>query len=141
MRSVIFLLRMFTKFNTVIGIGTTIHKSVDVNGKYLLLPWISYYLQTTDVRLFYKKTYHNLHGAHSIIKSFNVKIVLKNHNVAIPINRKEANLPIIYNPNVTSAQNKRHGSLLRSGMSFIGLDSLDLFVGIRTDIDSSGTEV
>ena len=41
---------------------------------------------------------------------------------------------------MTSEQNKSHGSLLRSGMAFIDLDSLDLFGYIRTDTDISGTE-
>ena len=42
---------------------------------------------------------------------------------------------------MTSAQNKRNESLFRLGMSFIGLNSLDLFGNIRTDTGSSGTEV
>ena len=41
---------------------------------------------------------------------------------------------------MTSAQKKRHGLLLGSGMAFIGLDSLDLFDNIKTDIDSSVTQ-
>ena len=39
----------FTKVNTAIGIGTTIHKFVDVNGKDVFLPCIYYHLPTTDV--------------------------------------------------------------------------------------------
>ena len=62
-----------TKDNTIIGIGTTIHKFVDANGKYVFLPCISYHLPTTDVRLFSPKTYHHLRGAHYIIKGSNVK--------------------------------------------------------------------
>ena len=42
---------------------------------------------------------------------------------------------------MASAQNKRNGPLFRLGMSFIGLNSLDLFGNIRTDTGSSGTEV
>ena len=38
-----------TKVNTVVGIGTTIHKFVGVNGKYVFLSWISYHIPTTDV--------------------------------------------------------------------------------------------
>ena len=41
---------------------------------------------------------------------------------------------------MTSAQNKRHGPLLRLSISFIGLDYLDLIGDIRTYIDSIGTE-
>ena len=116
-----------TKVNTVIGIGTTIRKFVDANIKYVFLPFVYYNLPTTNVRIFYPQNYHHLCGAHSIIKLCNVQMVLKNHNIVIPINILEANLPIIYNSYVTSAQNKRHGPLLISGMAFIGLDSLGFF--------------
>ena len=74
------------KVNTVIGIGTIIHKFVDANGKYVFLPCISYHLPTTDVRLFSPQTYYQLHGAHSIIKGFNVQMALKNHNIVVRIN-------------------------------------------------------
>ena len=75
-----------TNVNTVIGIGTKICNFVDANGKYILLPCIYYHLPTTDVQLFSPQTYHQLHGAHSIIKRLNVQMVLKNHNIVIPIN-------------------------------------------------------
>ena len=86
-----------TKYNTVIGIGKKTHNFVDANGKYEFLPCISNHLPTKDVQLLSPQTYHNLHGTHPIIKGFNVKMVLKNHNIVIPINRQEANLLIIYN--------------------------------------------
>ena len=75
-----------TKFNTVIGIGTTIHKFVDANEKYILLPLISYRLPATDVRLLSPQTYHQIHAAQSIIKVFTVQMVLKNHNIVVHIN-------------------------------------------------------
>ena len=75
-----------TKVNTVIGIGTTIHKFFYANGKDALLPCISYHLPTMDVRLFSPQTYNQIHGANSIIKGFNVKMVPNNHNTAIPLN-------------------------------------------------------
>ena len=78
----------FTYDNTVIGIGTTIHKFVDENGKYLSLPCISYNLSTMDVRLLSPRTYHHLHGEHSIIKGFDVKMIVRNHNIVITINRQ-----------------------------------------------------
>ena len=80
--------------NTVIGIGTTIHKFVDTNGKCVFLPCIYYHLPTTDVQLFFLQTYHQLHGANSIIKGFNVQMVLKNHNISKPINIQERNILI-----------------------------------------------
>ena len=75
------------KVNTVIGTVPVIRKFIDSDGKYVFLPCISYHLPTTDVRILSTETYHQLHGAHSIIKVFNVQIVLKNHNIVIPIRR------------------------------------------------------
>ena len=57
-----------TKVNTVIGIGKTINTFFDANGTYVLLTVIYYPLSTTYVRLFSPKTYHQLHGAHYIVK-------------------------------------------------------------------------
>ena len=74
---------------------------------------------------FSPQNYHQLHYALSIIKVFNVKTVLNNHNIVIPINRQEANFTTIYNYYVTSAQNKCHGPLLILGMEFIGLEILE----------------
>ena len=59
---------------------------------YFFSPCISYHLQTTDVRLFSPQTYHQLHGAHSIIKGSNAQIVLNNHIIVIPINIQEPNI-------------------------------------------------
>ena len=41
-----------TKFNKVIGIGTTLHKFWNDKGKSVFLPCVSYHMPTTDVRLF-----------------------------------------------------------------------------------------
>ena len=98
-----------TKVNTVIGIGKKIHKFVDANGKYVFLPLIYYHLPITDVELFFPKTYHQIHCEHSIMKGFNVQMVLNNHNIVIPISIQEANLPIIHNLYVTSEQKNAMG--------------------------------
>ena len=58
----------------------------------------------------------------------------------MPTNRQESNLPIIYSSYATSEKKKFHGPLLRSGMSSIVLDYLDLFRYLITDTDISGTE-
>ena len=57
-----------TKYNTIIEMETTIHTFVDANGKYLFLRSISYHVPTTDVQHLSPQTYHQLNGAHSIIK-------------------------------------------------------------------------
>ena len=98
-----------TKVNTVIVIGTTIHKFVDTNGKYLLLRCIYYHLQTTDVQNFSPQSYHQLHGVHYIIKWFDVQMALKHHKIDITIKIQEDNLPLIYNSYVTSVKKKYHG--------------------------------
>ena len=67
-------------------------------------------------------------------------MLLNNHNIDLPINREEGRIPVIYKSDVTSAQNKLHGPLLRLGMAFISLDSLDLFGYLRIYTNSSGTE-
>jgi len=121
-----------TKVNRVIGIGTTIHKFVDENGKPVFVPCVSYHLPTTDVRLFSPQTYHQLHGGRSIVEGFNVTMQLRRRNIVIPINRKEANLPIVFNSFVNSAEKKRHGPRMRSCMALTGLASLDFFGDLRT---------
>ena len=67
-------------------------------------------------------------------------MVLKHHNIVIPINIQKSNLPIIYNSYVTLAKNKYHGPPLISGMAFIGLDYLGFFGYLRKDTGISGTE-
>jgi hypothetical protein len=41
--------RDVTKVNTVVGIGTTLHKFTDINGNPLYLPSVLYHLPETDV--------------------------------------------------------------------------------------------
>jgi hypothetical protein len=47
-----------TKVNKVIGIGTTLHKFTNTDGKLVFLPCVSYPLPQTDVCLFSPQTYH-----------------------------------------------------------------------------------
>ena len=63
-----------TKVNTVIGIGTTMHKFFGANVIDVLLPCIYYHLTTTYVKLLSPQTYPQLHGAHSIIRYFMLKL-------------------------------------------------------------------
>ena len=100
-----------SKVNTVISIGTTIHSFVDANGKYVFLTCVFIFSQPRMCN-FSPQIYHQLHDAKSIIKVFNVRMLLKNNKIVIPINIQEYNLPIIYNSYVTSSQKKRHGPIL-----------------------------
>jgi hypothetical protein len=54
-----------TKSNNVIGIGTTLPKFTDTDGKPVFLPCISYHLPQTDVHLFSPQTYHQMDSGYS----------------------------------------------------------------------------
>jgi hypothetical protein len=94
-----FEVRDVTKANKVVGIGTTLHKFVDNNGKDVYLPCVSYHLPTTDVRLFSPQIYHQLHGGSSTIDGANVCMRLhgRRPNITIPIVCGGTNLPCVYN--------------------------------------------
>ena len=47
-----------TKFNQVIGIGTTTNNFIDTNGVVCYFPYLSYHLQKADIHFFYPQTYH-----------------------------------------------------------------------------------
>ena len=81
-----------TKFNKVIGIGTTLHKFRNDKGKSVFLSCVSYHLPTTDVRLFSPQTYHQMHGGYSRINGDCVEMNMKNNKIVIPIRREQANL-------------------------------------------------
>ncbi len=54
--------RDVTKVNTVVGIGTTLHKFTDIKGNPVYLPCVLYHLPETDVCLFSPQTHHQMHG-------------------------------------------------------------------------------
>jgi hypothetical protein len=60
-------IRDVMKVNKVIGIGTTLHKFVDVAGNNVYLPCVSYHLPSTDIRLFSPQVYHQTYGGHSVV--------------------------------------------------------------------------
>jgi hypothetical protein len=60
-------IRDITKVNKVIGIGTTLHKFVDIAGNAVYLPCVSYHLPSTDIRLFSPQVYHQIYGGHSVV--------------------------------------------------------------------------
>ena len=57
-----------TNVNRFIVIRTTLHRFIDINGKYLLFPCISYHLTQTYLRLFSPQTYYQMHGGHYVVK-------------------------------------------------------------------------
>jgi hypothetical protein len=72
--------RDVTKVNTVVGIGTTLHKLfTDINGNPIYLP--------CDVCLFSPQTYHQMHGGYSEVHSNCVCMLLKTSTIEICIVR------------------------------------------------------
>ena len=89
-------MRDVTKVNTVVGIGTTLHKFTDINGNPAYLPCVSYHLPETDVRLFSPQTYHQMHGGYSEVHSDCIRMLLKTSTIKIQIVREEHNLPVVF---------------------------------------------
>lgn len=129
-----------TKVNRVIGIGTTIHKFKNVNHEDVFLPCISYHLPITDVRLFSPQTYHQMHGGFSEVHGTHVVMHCKKQTIAIQINSRETNLPIVPDSFVNKREMKRYGSLFRSALAFAGLSALDFFGDLRTTSDLTSSE-
>ena len=122
-----------TKINWVIGIGTTLHCFVDINGEELFIPCISYHLKQTDVRLFSPQTYHQLHGGHSVVVGNQVTMRMTNHSrINIHIETCGTNLPVIHNSFVTEHQKRHIGPQMPSLLAHSRLGQLDLF----GDVDS-----
>ena len=60
-------LKDVTKVDSFIGIGTTVNKCFYQNGVAWYLPCVLYHTQRTYVCIFYLKTYHQIHGGHSVV--------------------------------------------------------------------------
>jgi hypothetical protein len=75
--------RDVTKVNTVVGIGTTLHKFTDINGNPVYLPCVLYHLPETDVHLFSPPMYHQMHGGYSEVHSNCVRMLLKTSTIEI----------------------------------------------------------
>ena len=86
-----------TRVNRVIGIGTTIHKFIESNGKDILLPCISYNLTQTYERIFSTQTYHQMNGGQSIVNRNKVTTHLKFHGIHIPLDLGRTILPVVTN--------------------------------------------
>ena len=97
--------RDVTKVNTVVGIGTTLHKFTDINGNPVYLPCVSYHLPETDVCLFSPQTYHQMHGGYSEVHSNCIHMLLKTSTIKIRIMREEHNLPVVFDSFVSGARN------------------------------------
>ena len=103
--------RDVTKVNTIIGIGTTLHKFTDTLGLPVYIPSLSYPLPKMDVRLFSPHTYHQMHGDYSEVHSNCIKMLLKTSEIQIPIVKEKHNIPVVFDS----------FSLSQSGEEIIGL--------------------
>ena len=105
-----FLVKDVTKMNRVIGTGTANNRFIDINGQDILLPFISYRLTQTYVRLLYPQNYHQMHGGHSVVQGNQITIPFQNHRIHIPIDLGGTNLPVVHNSSVSDHQNQAIGS-------------------------------
>lgn len=112
-----------TKVNRVKGIGTVMYKFVATNGDILFLPGLAYHLESADIRLFSPQTYHQLYGGESRINGDRVLMELQKqphlsirHDIDIPIDINNTNLPLIHNVTCTDAEKKAIGPKFRTSI-------------------------
>ena len=114
-----------TKFNKVIGIGTTLHKFVNAAGNDIYLPCVSYHLPLTDVRLFSPQVYLQICGGHSIVNGDEVIMRVRDERgpitIAIPIDKEVSNLPIVRNSFVPKKAKKKLAHKFKSALIATGL--------------------
>ncbi len=125
-----------TKVNKVIGIGTTIHKFMDINRNPVFLPCVSYHLPQTDVRLFSPQTYHQMHGGYSEVYGHSIQMKLRTSSIHIDIIRDKANFPVICDSFVSEKAKRGLTPLFWSGMCQTGLSVLDFFGEIERSVSS-----
>lgn len=113
-----------TKINRVKGIGTVMYKFVATNGDILFLPGLAYHLESADIRLFSPQTYHQLYGGDSILNGDRVLMQLRKqthlqvrHDIDIPIDINNTNLPLIHHVACSEAEKKNIGPSFRTAIS------------------------
>ena len=91
------LVKDMNKINRFIVIGTNLHKFIESNGQDILLPYISYHLTQTYVRLISPHTYHQMNDGHSIVHGNQVTMHLPFHRIHTPVDIGGNNLPVVNN--------------------------------------------
>jgi len=114
--------------NTVIGIGTTLHKFTLTCGSPIWLPCLSYHLPTAKIRLFSPQTYHTLYHGHSQVTGNRVTMHVDNHVIDIPIERDGANVPIVENTYVSPEEKAEIGPKVKSALPQVDR-KIDFFSG------------
>ena len=113
-----------SKVNRVKGIGTVMYRFYATNGDLLYLPGLAYHLDKADIRLFSPQTYHQLYGGRSTLDGDKVKMHLMKqphlhirHDIEIPIDRDNTNLPIVFHVACTDVEKKDFGPSFRSAIT------------------------
>ena len=132
--------RDVTKVNKVIGIGTTLHKFTDTDGKPVFIPCVSYHLPQTDVRLFSPQTYHQMHGGYSEVYAESIQMKLRTSTISITIEQGLTNLPVVHDSFVSEKAKRGLGPLMRSGLCRTRISVLDCFGGVDTVVSSVITQ-
>ena len=101
--------------NTVIGIGTTLHK-FKVDGKDVFFPCLSYHLPSAEIRLFSPQTYHTLYGGHSAVFGDRIEKFIDSMKLSVPIDRAGPNVPMIYGCSVSAKEMGKIGPRIRSAL-------------------------
>jgi hypothetical protein len=107
--------RDIARENTVIGVGTTLHK-FKIDGNDVFLPCLSYHLPTAEVRLFSPQTYHTLYGGHSTVGGDQVQMFIDHLKINVDIDRESTNVPMVKDCSVSAAEMKLHGPHIRSAL-------------------------
>ena len=99
----------------------------------MYLPGLTYHLETADIRLFSPQTYHQVYGESSDINGNCVIMHLQQqsnykirHDIKIPIEKNNSNLPIIKNVSCTNSEREKLGHHFRSAIK-----SWDRHLGFR----------
>lgn len=113
-----------SKMNRVRGIGTVMYKMKATNGEIIFLAGLAYHLETADIRLFSPQTYHQIYGGSSDIDGDRVLMKLPQqpdlsirHDIEIPIDRENTNLPLIYDVACSRVERQEIGPLFNSALS------------------------
>ena len=121
-----------TKVNKVIGIGTTLHKFIEINGQDIFLTCISYHLVQTYVYLFSPQTYHQMHGGPFIVHGNQVTMHFAFHMIYIPVDISVTKLPVVHNSFVTEHQKRAIGPQMRLLLAYSIILEIDVFGDLNT---------
>ena len=106
-----------SKTNYVVGVGTVMYKIKATNGDELLVPGLSYYLPSCDVRLMSPQVYHKLYGGCSVVDGEKVEWRLNKqinmdyvHTIEIPMD-EDTNLPMMFDVTCSDEERKNVGPI------------------------------